>query len=194
MVNAKAFRSNPRAIATRITSHIDLKGSFFERVEIAGPGFINFYLGREYYSTVVRAVLENGDDYGKTTVGNGKKYNVEFVSANPTGPMHLGNARGGALGDVLAECYSWSGYEVAREFLINDAGNQIEKFGLSLEARYMQIFDPSYPFDEKFYRGLTLSPEPENSMRSTVTHTRTSLLTKENRLSSITLFLRTCQT
>ena len=157
MVNAKAFRSNPRAIATAISSHIDLEGSFFERVEIAGPGFINFYLGREYYSTVVKAVLENGDDYGKTTVGNGKRYNVEFVSANPTGPMHLGNARGGALGDVLAECYKWSGYEVGREFLINDAGNQIEKFGLSLEARYMQIFDPDYPFDEKFYQGADIT-------------------------------------
>lgn len=156
MVNARTFRTNPRAVAAAITERLDLSGTFFERVEVAGPGFINFYLGREYFSTVLRAVLENREDYGKTNVGAGKRYNVEFVSANPTGPMHLGNARGGALGDILASCYEWSGYDVTREFLINDAGNQIEKFGLSLEARYMQIFDPTYPFDEKFYQGADI--------------------------------------
>lgn len=156
MVNAKVFRSNPRAIATAVVENLEFEGSFFERAEVAGPGFINFFLGHGYFETVLRAVLENGGDYGKTDYGKGQRYNVEFVSANPTGPMHLGNARGGALGDILAECLSWSGYDVTREFLINDAGNQIEKFGLSLEARYMQIFDESYPFDEKFYQGADI--------------------------------------
>lgn len=156
MVNAKVFHSNPRRIATAIVENIDFTDTFFDRVEIAGPGFINFFLGREYFETVVKAVLENKENYGKTNYGSGKKYNVEFVSANPTGPMHLGNARGGALGDILAECLIWAGYDVTREFLINDAGNQIEKFGLSLEARYMQIFDASYPFDEKFYQGADI--------------------------------------
>ena len=114
MVNSKAFKSNPRAIATAIMKYMEFDGTFFERAELAGPGFINFFLGKEYFETVVRAVLENGADYGKTEYGQGKKYNVEFVSANPTGPMHLGNARGGALGDILAECLAWSGYDVTR--------------------------------------------------------------------------------
>lgn len=156
MVNSKVFRSNPRAIATAIINYFDFEGTFFENAELAGPGFINFRLNHNYFETVVKAVLENGDEYGKTNYGEGKRYNVEFVSANPTGPMHLGNARGGALGDILAECLAWSGYDVTREFLINDAGNQIEKFGLSLEARYMQIFDKDYPFDEKFYQGADI--------------------------------------
>ena len=153
MVNSKVFRSNPRAIATALMNHFDFEDTFFDTAELAGPGFINFRLNHKYFETVVKAVIENGSEYGKTNYGEGKRYNVEFVSANPTGPMHLGNARGGALGDILAECLAWSGYDVTREFLINDAGNQIEKFGLSLEARYMQIFDENYPFDEKFYQG-----------------------------------------
>ena len=161
MVNSKVFRSNPRAIATAILENIDFTGTFFERAELAGPGFINFFLSKEYFSTVVKAVLENRENYGKTDFGAGKKYNVEFVSANPTGPMHLGNARGGALGDILAEVLSWSGYDVTREFLINDAGNQIEKFGMSLEARYMQIFDESYPFDDSFYQGADIKARAE---------------------------------
>ena len=161
MVNSKVFRSNPRAIATAILENIDFTGTFFERAELAGPGFINFFLSREYFSTVVKAVLENKENYGKTDFGAGKRYNVEFVSANPTGPMHLGNARGGALGDILAEVLSWSGYDVTREFLINDAGNQIEKFGMSLEARYMQIFDESYPFDDSFYQGADIKARAE---------------------------------
>ncbi|MBQ5782702.1 MAG: arginine--tRNA ligase [Oscillospiraceae bacterium] len=161
MVNSKVFGSNPRAIATAILENMDFTGTFFERAELAGPGFINFFLSREYFSTVVKAVLENKENYGKTNFGAGKKYNVEFVSANPTGPMHLGNARGGALGDILAEVLSWSGYDVTREFLINDAGNQIEKFGMSLEARYMQLFDESYPFDDSFYQGGDIKQRAE---------------------------------
>ena len=156
MVNAKVFGTNPRAIAAALVENMSFDGTFFDKAEIAGPGFMNFFLNNSYFETVVKAVLENKDNYGRTNYGNGERLNVEFVSANPTGPMHLGNARGGALGDILAECLIWSGYDVTREFLINDAGNQIEKFGLSLEARYMQIFDKDYPFDEKFYQGADI--------------------------------------
>ena len=102
MVNAKVFGTNPRAIAAALVENMSFDGTFFDRAEIAGPGFMNFFLNNSYFETVVKAVLENKDNYGKTNYGNGERLNVEFVSANPTGPMHLGNARGGALGDILA--------------------------------------------------------------------------------------------
>lgn len=156
MVNSKVFSLNPRAIATAIIDNLEFENTFFEKAELAGPGFLNFFLNKEFFATVVKAVLDTKDSYGKTLYGEGKRINVEFVSANPTGPMHLGNARGGALGDILAETLSWSGYEVTKEFLINDSGNQIEKFGMSLEARYMQLFDNSYPFDESYYQGADI--------------------------------------
>ena len=139
MVCAKPFRSAPRKIAEAIVGKIDTTGSCFDKVEIAGPGFINFYYGKGWFGSVVKAVLDEGKDYGKTDFGKGKRALVEFVSANPTGPMHIGNARGGAIGDCLAAVMEYAGYEVEREFYINDAGNQIEKFGKSLRLRYMQI-------------------------------------------------------
>ena len=139
MVCAKIFRSAPRKIAEMICEEIVLDGTYFDRVEIAGPGFINFFLGRRWFSEVVNTVITEKDNYGKTETGKGKKVLVEFVSANPTGPMHVGNARGGAIGDGLAEIMSWAGYDVQREFYVNDAGNQIEKFGKSLELRFMQL-------------------------------------------------------
>ena len=139
MVSARAFRKAPRVIADAITSHIDLDGSSFEKVEVAGPGFINFFLGRKWFSDGVLSVLREGEDYGRTGFGEGKKVLVEFVSANPTGPMHIGNARGGAIGDTLASVLDWAGYNVSREFYVNDAGNQIQKFGLSLSLRYLQV-------------------------------------------------------
>lgn len=139
MVSARAFRKAPRMIADAITSHIDLTGSSFDRVEVAGPGFINFFLGRKWFSEDVLAVLKEGENYGRTGFGEGKRVLVEFVSANPTGPMHIGNARGGAIGDTLASVLDWAGYDVNREFYVNDAGNQIQKFGLSLSLRYLQI-------------------------------------------------------
>lgn len=143
MVCAKAFKMASRQIAELITSKVSLDGSYFERVEIAGPGFINFFLGRRWFSEITDAVLREGNDYGKTETGNGKKMLVEFVSANPTGPMHIGNARGGAIGDCLAEILSWAGYDVQREFYVNDAGNQIEKFGKSLNLRFTQLCSES---------------------------------------------------
>lgn len=139
MVCAKAFRMPPRKIAEMICEKIDLEGSIFDRTEVAGPGFMNFFLGRKWFADVVENVLEEGGDYGKTSLGKGKRILVEFVSANPTGPMHIGNARGGAIGDCLASVLQWAGYHAEREFYINDAGNQIEKFGKSLELRYLQL-------------------------------------------------------
>ncbi len=140
MVSAKAFRCAPRKIADALAARLVLEGTYFERAEVAGPGFMNFFLSPTYYADIVLDVVEKGDSYGRSSYGNGKKIMVEYVSANPTGPMHMGNARGGALGDCLASVLDAAGYEVWREFYINDAGNQIEKFGLSLEVRYLQHF------------------------------------------------------
>ncbi len=140
MVSARAFRKAPRQIADAILAHITLDGTYFEKAEVAGPGFINFFLSPAYYAAIVRDVCELKNAYGRSDFGAGKKVMVEFVSANPTGPMHMGNARGGALGDSLAAVLDAAGYDVWREFYVNDAGNQIEKFATSLEVRYLQIF------------------------------------------------------
>lgn len=140
MVGAKTFRMAPRALAQLLLDGIDLSGSEFSRAEIAGPGFINFYLAEGFYAKVVRQVLTEGESYGRSDYGKGETVLLEFVSANPTGPAHMGNARGGALGDCLAGAMSACGYEVKREFYVNDAGNQIAKLGLSLEIRYLQRF------------------------------------------------------
>ena len=139
MVCARAFKLPPRKIAEMICGKLDLTGTIFDRTEVAGPGFINFFLGRKWFSDVVKNVLEEKENYGRTDLGKGKRVLVEFVSANPTGPMHIGNARGGAIGDCLASVLQWAGYHAEREFYVNDAGNQIEKFGKSLELRYLQL-------------------------------------------------------
>ena len=156
LVWAKAFRSNPRKIAETLAENFDFEGTYIEKCEIAGPGFINLFLSDRYYAAIVNDVLKSGDDYGKSDIGQGKKVMVEFVSANPTGPMHIGNARGGALGDCLAAVLDKAGYDVTREFYVNDAGNQIAKFGASLEARYLQIFDSSVEFPEDGYHGADI--------------------------------------
>ena len=139
MVCAKAFKMPPRKIAELITEKVQMEGTMFEKTEVAGPGFMNFFLGRKWFSEVVENVLDEGENYGKTDTGAGKRVLVEFVSANPTGPMHIGNARGGAIGDCLASVLQWAGWHAEREFYVNDAGNQIEKFGKSLSLRYMQL-------------------------------------------------------
>jgi len=139
MVCAKAFKMPPRKIAELITEKVQMEGTMFEKTEVAGPGFMNFFLGRKWFSEVVENVLEEGENYGKTDTGAGKRALVEFVSANPTGPMHIGNARGGAIGDCLASVLQWAGWHAEREFYVNDAGNQIGKFGKSLSLRYMHI-------------------------------------------------------
>lgn len=143
MASAKALRNNPRAIGQMIADAAVLDGTVFEKIEVAGPGFLNFFISPLWFNETVGEVISIGSDYGKTELGKGKRVLVEFVSANPTGPMHIGNARGGALGDSLSSVLQFAGYEVEREFYVNDAGNQIEKFGKSLSIRYMQIADGS---------------------------------------------------
>ncbi len=139
LVSAKALKNNPRAIATMLAEAAVLEGTAFDKIEVAGPGFLNFFIGRSWFGEVVTKAISLGADYGRTEMGKGKRVLVEFVSANPTGPMHIGNARSGAIGDSLSSLLQEAGYEVSREFYINDAGNQVEKFGKSLSLRYMQL-------------------------------------------------------
>ena len=148
-------------IADSIVSNLDLSGTLFERAEVAGPGFINFYLSKEYYSNIVKDVIDCGSEYGRSDYGKGKKVIVEFVSANPTGPMHIGNARGGAIGDCLASVLDAAGYQVWREFYVNDAGNQIEKFGVSLEVRYLQACGQDVEMPEDAYHGADITGHAE---------------------------------
>ena len=155
MAGAKAMHMAPRAIAQAIVDHLELEGSYFSKAEIAGPGFLNFTLGPKWYGDVLSAVEAEGPDYGSGTGGAGRKVMVEFVSANPTGPMHMGNARGGVLGDTLANVLARDGWDVFKEFYVNDAGNQIDKFARSIYARYMQLIlgEEGYPFPEDGYHG-----------------------------------------
>ncbi len=155
MAGAKALHMAPRAIAQAIVDHLELEGSYFNKVEIAGPGFLNFTLGPKWYGDVLSAVEAEGSDYGSSDEGAGRKVMVEFVSANPTGPMHMGNARGGVLGDTLANVLARDGWDVWKEFYVNDAGNQINKFARSILARYKQLIlgEDGYPFPEDGYHG-----------------------------------------
>ena len=155
MAGAKALRMAPRAIAQIILDHLDLSGSYFQRVEIAGPGFLNFFYDHSWYGGVLSAVEADPEGYGGSDEGKGQKVMVEFVSANPTGPMHMGNARGGVLGDTLANVLKREGYDTWKEFYVNDAGNQIHKFAQSIHARYMQLLlgEDNYPFPEEGYHG-----------------------------------------
>ena len=158
MAGAKCFRMPPFKIAKAITDNLDLSGTFCDRFETAGPGFINFFLGADFYAEVIKDILSDREGYGSSDFGKGEKVNVEFVSANPTGPMHMGNARGGALGDCLAAVLSKAGYNAYREFYVNDAGNQIEKFANSLEARYLQIYKgDEIVFPEDGYQGADIT-------------------------------------
>ncbi|MDO4288352.1 MAG: arginine--tRNA ligase [Eubacterium sp.] len=149
----KQAKKAPRVIAESIVKHFDIDGSYVEEIDIAGPGFINFRLKPEWIYEVLLEIKDMGGDYGRSTGNTGKKYNLEFISANPTGPMHMGNARGGAIGDILASIAQWTGYEVTREFYVNDAGNQIAKFGDSLDARFRQLMGQDIPFPEDGYQG-----------------------------------------
>ncbi|MGB9839792.1 arginine--tRNA ligase [Thermovenabulum sp.] len=158
MVMAKKARQNPVKLAGIIKDYAEkhlsiFKGIPVERIEVAGPGFLNFYLKRDWAHEALCCILKEGENYGRQNIGNGKKVQVEFVSANPTGPMHMGNARGAALGDALAELLKTAGYDVTREFYINDAGNQIENFALSLEARYLQLYGIPAEIPEGGYHG-----------------------------------------
>ena len=152
---SKALRQAPRNIAQALLDHMDLTGSYFASAEIAGPGFLNFRLNDSWYAGVMEAVEAEGAAYGTADHLKGQKIMVEFVSANPTGPMHMGNARGGVLGDTLASVLTACGADVTREFYVNDAGHQIDKFAHSIEARYLQLIqgEDAVPFPEDGYQG-----------------------------------------
>lgn len=162
MAGARAFHGAPRMIAEAIVKNFSLDGGYIDRCEIAGPGFINFYLSDKYYSDVLKDIVASGDSYGRSDYGEGKRILVEFVSANPTGPMHIGNARGGAIGDCLASVLDAAGYDVQREFYVNDAGNQIEKFATSLEVRYLQECGKDVELPEDAYHGEDITVHARN--------------------------------
>jgi arginyl-tRNA synthetase len=155
MTGARTFHMPPRKLAEILSANINLEGTWFSSVEVAGPGFMNFRLNGSWYGDVLKTVSAEGDAYGSVSVGGGQKLMVEFVSANPTGPMHMGNARGGVLGDALASVLQRAGYDVWREFYVNDAGNQIEKFAMSIQARYIQLLrgEDAVEFPEDGYHG-----------------------------------------
>ncbi len=162
MAGARAFHQAPRVIAETIVKNFSLDSGYIDKCEIAGPGFINFYLSDKYYSDVLKDIVASGDSYGRSNYGEGKKILVEFVSANPTGPMHIGNARGGAIGDCLASVLDAAGYDVQREFYVNDAGNQIEKFATSLEVRYLQECGKDVELPEDAYHGEDITVHAKN--------------------------------
>ncbi|MGI5894461.1 MAG: arginine--tRNA ligase [Candidatus Merdivicinus sp.] len=162
MVSARAFRKAPKMIADALVSEMKLDGSSFSKVEVAGPGFINFTLAPAWFARSVQAALDEKENYGRTDFGEGKRVLVEFVSANPTGPMHIGNARGGALGDGIAAVLDWAGYHADREFYVNDAGNQINKFALSLDLRYQQLYRDGVEMPEDSYHGQDIIDHAKN--------------------------------
>lgn len=162
MVSARAFHAAPRKIAETIQKYLVLDGTNLSRCEIAGPGFMNFFYATSFYAGVLEEIHAAGAQYGRSDFGEGKRVLVEFVSANPTGPMHVGNARGGALGDSLAAVLEAAGYSVDREFYINDAGNQIEKFATSLEVRYLQLFQEGIEMPEDAYHGQDIIDHAKN--------------------------------
>ncbi len=155
MVAAKHFKLPPLKLAEEIVANMPLNNSYFAKCEIKKPGFINFFFNNEWYVEALQNILSSGTSFGRTNFGKGEKVLLEFVSANPTGPMHIGNARGGAIGDSLAECFKFAGFNVEKEFYVNDAGNQIEKFKKSLAIRYEQIYKktPNFVMPQDCYQG-----------------------------------------
>ena len=155
MASAKALRMPPRKIAETLVAHLNLAESWFASAEVAGPGFLNFRLSPKWYADVLQSIESEGADYGRVDDGHGEKVMVEFVSANPTGPMTIGNARGGVLGDAMAAVLDRAGYDVWREFYVNDAGNQVDLFGRSIEARYLQLIqgEDAVEFPDNGYHG-----------------------------------------
>lgn len=162
MMLAKPARKAPRQLAEMIVDNIEIAGTTVEKIEIAGPGFINFYLDQGWVNQALPEIVQQDVHYGRVELGNGKKVQVEFVSANPTGLLHMGNARGAALGDSLASLLDFAGYHVEREYYINDAGNQVINFGKSLEARYFQQFGHDVPVPEDGYHGEDLITTAKN--------------------------------
>lgn len=177
MQMTKLTKRPPRQMAEIIIKNIETDGTYIEKTECAGPGFINFYLKQEWLYDALKLVKRDGSGYGRINIGNGQRVMVEFVSANPTGPLHMGNARGGALGDCIASVLQAAGYDVTREFYVNDAGNQIEKFGISLEARYIQLLKgaDAVLFPEDGYQGEDIT----DHMRDYIVLNGDKLLEKE---------------
>lgn len=153
MVLTKIERKNPRVIGEILINHFNPEGTYVEKLELAGPGFINMHLNKEYYGLIVESILAEKENYGQSDYGQSGKINVEFVSANPTGLLHMGNARGAAIGDTLGNILKAVGYKVTKEYYINDTGNQIKNFGKSLEARYLEIIGETVEFPEDGYYG-----------------------------------------
>jgi arginyl-tRNA synthetase len=155
---ARALHMAPRKIAEALVEQMQLEDTYFTEISIAGPGFLNFRLGEKWYADAIALVQSMGVNYGRSTAEKPEKIMVEFVSANPTGPMHMGNARGGVLGDCLAEVLAWAGNDVTREFYVNDAGNQVDKFAHSVEGRYIQELkgEDAIVFDESWYQGADI--------------------------------------
>ncbi|MBN1623858.1 MAG: arginine--tRNA ligase, partial [Clostridia bacterium] len=164
MTATKVFKKSPREIASLIVQNADCSNSYIDRFEIAGPGFINLFLKDSWLYEALEIIHESGDEYGTLDYGKGEKVMVEYVSANPTGPLHMGNARGGALGDCIASVLQKAGYDVTREYYVNDAGNQITKFALSLELRYLQEMngEDSVLFPEDCYQGEDIKEHVRN--------------------------------
>ncbi|MGX8680844.1 MAG: arginine--tRNA ligase domain-containing protein, partial [bacterium] len=149
----RVLRKNPRMIATAIVEHFDLEQAKVERMEIAGPGFINMFMKNDALTSVIDVVLKAQEHFGESDAGAKKKYNVEFVSANPTGDLHLGHAKGAAVGDSICRIMAKAGYQVTREYYINDAGKQITNLALSLYSRYMALFGHTIAMPEDGYYG-----------------------------------------
>lgn len=164
LINAKIFKKSPMDISNIISKYICLDNSMFTTFKVANPGFINFFADKSLFYQIIIDIHIRNKNYGKTNHGNNSKTMIEFVSANPTGPMHIGNARGGALGDCLASILSFSGYDVTKEFYINDSGNQIDKFTLSLEIRYLQLYsqDSNLVMPEDSYHGVDIIQHAKN--------------------------------
>jgi len=162
MLLPRQAKMAPRQIAQILVSNMDIQNTWIDTVEVAGPGFINFFLNDRWLLEVLPIIEDAGEDYGRVDIGRGQKIQVEFVSANPTGPLHMGNARGAALGDSLANLLERAGYDVTREFYINDAGNQIVNFGLSLEARYLQLLGREAQVPENGYHGEDITEHMRN--------------------------------
>ncbi|MGM0901429.1 MAG: arginine--tRNA ligase [Bacillota bacterium] len=153
---ARVAKKAPRKIAEELVESFDKNKASIEKIEIAGPGFINFYMNNSYLTDLIPTILNVGDRYGESTVGNGEKVQVEFVSANPTGDLHLGHARGAAVGDSLSNVLAKAGYDVSREYYINDAGNQINNLALSVEARYFQALGEEREMPADGYHGVDI--------------------------------------
>ena len=171
LAGAKALKMRPRDLAQLLADNLSLEGSYFSKVEIAGPGFLNFTASDKWYGDVLSAVESEGAAYGTSDSGKGQKVMVEFVSANPTGPMHMGNARGGVLGDTLANVLTCAGFDTWKEFYVNDAGNQIAKFANSIYARCMQrtVGEENYSFPEEGYHGDDIKELAEGFLAQTGT-------------------------